>query len=264
MEKYARVTGLGLIIFFAWSISRLPGPDVTEIISRSVEVIKHDWDLAPRYDCFERDRLPGGTKTYENFMIDGSPYQMLVKINGKPLLAAQEAEEKRKMQEAISTRNAESPQQRQRRIENYQKTIKTEHDLIQEMTKAFEFHLAGQQKLNGFDVYVLNAKPRPGYQPSSAETQVLSGMKGKLWIEKRTFQWVKVEAQVIRSVTIYGFVARVEPGTNFELERMSVGDGVWLPKHLSMRARVKIFYLFGHRRFEDITYFDCRLQKQKF
>ena len=46
---------------------------------------------------------------------------------------------------------------------------------------------------------------------------MLTGMEGKLWIDKQTFQWVKVEATVIRPVSIGGFLAEVEPGTHFEL-----------------------------------------------
>jgi len=30
-------------------------------------------------------------------------------------------------------------------------------------------------------------------------------MEGKLWIDEKTFQWVKVEATVIRPVSIEGF-----------------------------------------------------------
>jgi hypothetical protein len=47
-------------------------------------------------------------------------------------------------------------------------------------------------------------------------------MQGKLWIDKDSFQWVKVEAQVMHPVSIEGFLAKVEPGTHFELEKEPV------------------------------------------
>jgi hypothetical protein len=43
-------------------------------------------------------------------------------------------------------------------------------------------------------------------------------MEGTLWIDKKTFQWVKVEATVIRPVSIAGFLAQVQTGRRFELE----------------------------------------------
>ena len=47
-------------------------------------------------------------------------------------------------------------------------------------------------------------------------------MEGTLWIDRDTFQWVKVEAQVTRPVKIVGFLAEVEPGTHFELEKKPI------------------------------------------
>jgi hypothetical protein len=42
-----------------------------------------------------------------------------------------------------------------------------------------------------------------------SESKVLTGMEGKLWIDKKTLQWVKVEATVIHPVSIGGFLAEV-------------------------------------------------------
>ncbi|MGA8310476.1 MAG: hypothetical protein WB755_10640, partial [Terriglobales bacterium] len=125
---------------------------------------------------------------------------------------------------------------------------------MEQLTKAFNFTLEGEQKLGPHEVYVLQATPRPGYLPPNREARVLTGMGGKLWIDKNTYQWVRVEAQVMHPVSIEGFLARVEPGTQFELEKMPVGDGIWLPKHFAMKAHAKVVFLFNHRTQEDDTY----------
>lgn len=83
-------------------------------------------------------------------------------------------------------------------------------------------------------------------------------MQGKLWIDKQTFQWVKIQAQVIHPVLIEGFLAEVEPGTRFELEKRPVQDGIWLPSHFAMKAQAKIFFLFPHRSQDDETYYGYR------
>ena len=266
MKTYTRITALVLIVLLACGAETFatPEPDVKQIIAKSVEAIRHDWEEEPKYDCFERDRLAHGTKTYKDLMIDGSPYQMLVKVDGKPLSAGQQAEEKRKLQETIAERKAESPQQRTQRIQKYQLETKRNHELIDQLTQAFDFHMEGQRKLDGFEVYVLRATPRPGYQPTSVQTEVLKGMKGRLWIDKKTYQWVQVEARVIHPVSIYGFVARVEPGTRFELVKMPVGDGVWLRKDFSMKAHVNVFYFFARHQSDDIAYYGCSAQTEKF
>jgi hypothetical protein len=266
MKIYSRITALVLALLLVCAVETFakPEPDVKEIIAKSVEAINHDFEEEPKYDCFERDRLAHETKTYKDLMIDGSPYEMLVKVDGKPLSAAQEAEEKRKLQETIAERKSESPQQRAQRIQKYQLETKRNHELIDQLTQAFDFQSEGERKLDGFEVYVLRATPRPGYKPTSVQTEVLRGMKGRLWIDTKTYQWVKVEAEVIHPVSIYGFVARVEPGTRFELVKMPVGDGVWLRKYFSMKAHVNVFYLFARHEFDDISYYGCSVQTEKF
>ena len=78
--------------------------------------------------------------------------------------------------------------------------------------KVFDFRLLGLQKLGPYGVSVLEATPWVGYKAPYRymEAQVLTRMQGKLWIDKNTFQWAKVEAKVIHAVSIEGFLARVE------------------------------------------------------
>jgi hypothetical protein len=234
-------------------------PDVGTIIQRSVEASNADWKAAPQYDHSERDRQPnGGTKTYRVMMILGSEYQRLIAVNGKPLTAEQQAAEQQKLEQVIAQRRSESEEQRAQRIAKYEKDRKRDHMLMEQLTVAFNFKLLGEQKLGPYEVYVLQATPRPGYHPPNTETKVLTGMEGKLWIDKQTYQWVKVEAEVVHPVSIVGFLAQVQPGTRFELEKMPVDDGIWLPKHFSMKARAKILFLFSHNTQEDETYFDYK------
>ncbi|PYX54285.1 MAG: hypothetical protein DMG76_22350 [Acidobacteria bacterium] len=53
-----------------WSVAQ---NNVNAIIQRSVEPNQRDWDTAPQFDYFERDRGNSGSKTYEEIMILGSP-----------------------------------------------------------------------------------------------------------------------------------------------------------------------------------------------
>jgi hypothetical protein len=86
--------------------------------------------------------------------------------------------------------------------------------------------------------------------------QVLTGMQGQLWIDQKTYQWVRVTAQVIHPVSIAGFLARVEPGTRFELEMSPVEGDIWQATHFSMRSQAKVLFVFNRSSQEDSTYFD--------
>lgn len=236
--------------------------DVPTIIQRSVQANNADWNAAPAYDYFERDQETRQTRTYEDSMILGSPYERLIAVNGKLLTPDGQADEQRKLDAVTFQRRHESAQQRERRVAKYEKDRKRDHLLMNELVKAFDFMLLGQQTLGPYEVYVLEAKPRAGYKTPNMEARVLTGMQGKLWIEKNTFQWVKVEAQVIHAVSIEGFLARVEPGTSFELEKMPVAHDIWLPKHFVMKSRAKILFFFGNNKQEDDTYFDYQQAAQ--
>lgn len=258
-----RMVGIRISLFFlvctlSASTSVVAQLPVETIIQRSVEANELDWKRESEYTHFERDKENGQDKSYEVMMIDGSPYQRLVAINGKPLSEQEQRAEEEKLQQTASQRQHESPTERAKRIANYEKDRKRDHLLLDQLTKAFNFSLVGEEKLASRDVYVLQATPRPGYRPPSRETKVLTGMQGRLWIDKQSFQWVKVEAEVIHPVSIEGFLARVSPGTRFELEKAPVDNNVWMPTHFAMRANAKIMFLFNRNSQEDDTFWGYR------
>jgi hypothetical protein len=237
------------------------GPDVQEIVRRSVEQNQRDWKLAPEYTFTERDVVTNKQdkvtrRTYKVWMIDGSPYNQLIEENGQELAPTQADAERKKLEEEIARRKHESPSARNRRIAAYQRDREQEHTLLREMVSAFDFSLIGQEQLNGHNCYVLDAVPRPGYQPTSNETKVLTGMRGKMWIDTREYQWVKVRASVFRSVPIALFLADVRPGTEFMLEQVPVDQGIWLPSHFVTKVRATALMIWSKNYTRDETYFD--------
>ena len=231
--------------------------DVSKIIERSVDNFKKDWAAEPGFDCSERDKSKNSSKTYQDIMLYGSQYQKLIAENDKPLDARQQAEEEQKFQTVLSRRKAETDSQRRERIAKYEAQRKQATEFILELSKAFTFTMGGTDKLGDHDVYVLNAEPRNGYKPPNMSTRALTGMRGKLWIERSSLQWVKVAVEVFRPVSIGGFLARVEPGTRMELELQPVSNKIWLPSHLVVRSRSKVMFLFNRQTAEDQTFFDC-------
>ena len=192
-------------------------------------------------------------------MILGNRYEPLIAIDGKPLSRTQVEEEERKLQLVIDERRTESETDRTKRLAREQKLTKRDHALLDQIPQGFEFSYAGDQELDGHQVYVIRAIPKPGYSPPNKGTEVLKGMQGRLWIDRETLNWVKVEAEVMRPVWIVGFVARVEPGTRFELEMTPISGSFWMPRHYAMKARARIFLPFTHEEQDDETY--CRYRE---
>jgi hypothetical protein len=246
-----------ILLLAVLSSASLAQQDADAIIQRSVAANEADWKAAHEYDYVERDRQKGGgTKTSEELMILGSPYERLVAVNGKSLPPEQQGREQQELETTLVERRKESQRQRGERIAKYEKERESDHLLMEQLTKALDFKLVGEQKLGPYEVYVLKATPRSGYEPPNNEAKVLTGMEGKLWIDEKTFQWVKVEATVIRPVSIEGFLAEVEPGTHFELEKAPVTDSIWLPRHFAMKSQAKVLFLFTRKSQADEVYYD--------
>jgi hypothetical protein len=237
-------------------------PDTQEIIRRSVAATKADMEAAPDFSYVERDVETKSGKsiraTYEVLMIDGSPYYRLIALNDEKLSAEQEAQEQEKLQREIAKRANESPQARAKRLARYRKDQQRELALMSEMADAFDFSLIREDWLEGHGVYVFKATPKPGYQPQTRETRVLKGMQGELWIDKDTYQWVKVEAEAVKPVWFGWFIAKVSPGTRFLLEQEPVLKNLWLPKHFHVDVKASILWVQQNST-KDETYQNYKL-----
>ena len=256
IAQRSALTTVGILLFC--SITSFAQENVASIIRRSVEANNRDWAAVPEFDNCERDRTKDGDKTYAVTILYGSPYQRLIAVNGHPVSPEKEKEEQRKYQQAVEQRKHESPDKRAVRIAKYEAERKRDRNMIDQMTAAFDFHLTGERELNGRRVYELKATPRNGYRPPNRDSQVLTGMEGTLWIDCDTFQWVKVEAHVMRAVRIVGFLAQVEPGTHFELEKKPVAgnDNIWMATHFAMKSSARVMFVIPHHGEEDDTFFD--------
>jgi len=129
---------------------------------------------------------------------------------------------------------------------------------LREMANAFTFKLVKEDRLDGHEVHVLEAAPRPGYRPRNDKAKVLTGMRGKLWLDKAQGQWVRAEVEVFKPVSYHGFLGRVERGTRIEFEQALVAQGVWMPKHLKTKVDARILLIKGQNYQEDTTYSNYR------
>ena len=236
--------------------------DINAIVQRSAHVTEADREASSEYEFSETDWEPDGShKTYAVHMLYGSSYRQLIAIDGKPLPEDKQQEEERKLRQEIFRRAHESPKQRAKRIAEHKKENARDRRFIEEFVHAFHFELKGEQELDQREVYVVEAIPRPGFHPTDRDSTVLTGMRGTLYIDMQTDQWVKAEAEVTHPVSMAGFIATVEPGTSFVLEKTRLEDNIWLPRHFTMTAKAEILSLIHHHEHEDVTYFNYHKAK---
>src|ERR1700694_2270606 len=125
-------------------------PDAQEIVRRSVAAQTADWNAAPNYSFVERDTVAKhgapASKTYEVLMIEGSQYNKLIAVGGRPLSPGEQAEEDRRIQQEIQKRKRESPSARARRVAKYERERQQDHAMMLEMAEGFSFKLAGSEQ----------------------------------------------------------------------------------------------------------------------
>jgi hypothetical protein len=240
----------------AAALPQQPGAD--EIVRRSVEANEADWRAEPYYDYCERDDDGSSAKTYDVRMIEGTPYQRLVAIDDQPLPAAEQEAELRKLEREVAKRRSESPSERARRVDAYDKEHTRIRAIFEQLAQAFTFALKDRQRIGEKSAFVLAATPRADYRPPSRDARVLKGMDADFWIDADTFHWMKVMARVTRPVSIVGMLARVEQGTTVELEKAPVHGDVWLRTHLEIKSSSRILLLVPHHTYEDERYFQYR------
>jgi hypothetical protein len=249
------VWALALFLFAA-------APSADEIVAHSVVANERDWKAAPTFSFTERDvDLKHGGKvgrTYEVEMIEGSPYNKLVAVNDKPLSPQQQKAEEEKREKAIAQRKSESPAERAKRVHQYERERAQDHVLMREMARAFTFKLVGEETVAGRPAYVLDAQPKPGYKPINRDAKILTGMKGRLWVDKAEFHWAKVEAQVIRPVSFAYAFAKVGPGTRIVLEEKPASGGIWQPSHFHLDVASSIVGVVHRNSNHDETYTNYR------
>jgi hypothetical protein len=235
------------VILFSATLRAATPLSAEEIMRRSVAVNERDFQAEPSFSHqdHEIETKDGATtdRTYESVMMEGTPYARLIAENGRPLSPQRQREEQQKEVRERERRRSESFGDRERRIQKYREDREHDHLLMAQMAVAFTFHLAGEEIVAGHPAYVLIATPKPGYRPVNRQAKVLIGMQGKLWIDKEQFHWAKVEAEVIRPVTFAGFLARVGPGTRFELEKEPVaGTAVWQPQRFEVHVAASVLF----------------------
>lgn len=234
--------------------------NVPELVRKSVAASQRNWEEAPHYSWVEHDvegkldshgRVKSEKdKTFRLVVIDGSEFKIPHSAGETAVAEEQSIEAERQR------RQRESASERSKRVAKYQKERLQDRAMMKEMAEAFTFKLDGEKIVDGHDCWVLDAEPKPGYIPKTRDTKVLTGMRGRMWVDKQSAQWVRVEAEVIHPVSFYA-VASVGPGTKFELEQEPVGDGVWLPKHFAVKVNATVL-MFSRNTSEDDTYSQYR------
>jgi len=228
----------------------LSAQNPVEIIRRAMELDRRNTEISRSYTYLERqehrDVNSSGklTKTESTTtdvtLLEGSPYRRTVARNDQPLSQKDQLKEQERLQKSIEDRRKETPEQRERRVTEWEHKKQKQRESLKELPDAFNFRLTGEETLNGGEVFAIEGLPKPGYRPKSASVAFFSKIKLHLWIDKKDYQWVKVDLESLDTITFGGILLRLAKGSHVIIENARVNNEVWLPKRAEIAGSVRV------------------------
>jgi hypothetical protein len=222
------------------SVAILGAQDPRAIVRKSVELDQVNWLRMKDYTWIaretERSLDSSGamksekTRAWETLVLYGEPHRRMLERDGRPLPSEEQRKEQAKLDKVAAKLEQETPDQRQRRLTEYAARREKDRDFLREITDLYDFQLEGDQQVDGHAAWVIAATPQPGYQPKRRDAKPLLKIRGKIWIDKAEYQWVRLEAETTDTISYGLFIARLNPGAKLVFEQTRVNDEIWLPK----------------------------------
>jgi hypothetical protein len=230
-----------------------PTTDPKEIVRRAVEVDHHNFEKARKYTFTQHEVIKQldkngnakstETKTYDVNFYFGDFYSRLVQNDDKPLSEKEQKKEDEKLEKFLDKRRNESEEDRPKRLEKEKKEREEGRGFEHDIVNAYDFRMLGDDHVSGEDTWVIEAIPRKDFKPAQPHADMLKKIKGKLWIEKKDYNWVKVEAEASDTISFGLFLFRIHPGSRFVLETQHVNNEFWAFHRLYIAggARIALF-----------------------
>jgi hypothetical protein len=231
-------------------------------VESSIAATQHHWQTRLQYTYLKRDQdqrrdLDGhvtseDTKVSRTILVNSVPFEQLLEHNGHSL----SVDEERKQKDKLDGLSRETPEQHAQRL---RKQEEDSASLVQEVPKAFDFQLVGEEAVNSRPCYILRATSHSGYHPQGKYGKMFSMVEGRLWIDKEDLGWAKADVLVIQPLSMGLFLARLLPGSHITLEQTRVDDGVWMPERIEVQASAKILFVKSLMIDRVLTYSEYRL-----
>src|SRR5258708_1720719 len=216
------------------------GENAHDIVQRSISKNLSNWSLRKNYTYLVRNREkeldPRGvikrTKSdvVEVSILYGEPYFRQIEKDGKPLSADDARREQEKLTRFAAKRKNDTEDQKARRLADFEKKRAKDREFLWEVPEAYDLQLLGDATLDGKSTYVIGAEPRPDYRPKTDIGKYLPKIRGKIWIDKAEYQWVKVDAETTGTIAFGFFLFRLDKGAHLQFEHSRLNDQICLPK----------------------------------
>lgn len=236
------------VLFFFPGLCLPAADDPGEIMRRALLNNDHNRELERRYTYTMRDEehmldragkvTRTKAETWDVIPLQGAQFRRLTLRDDKPLSPKEERQQEaiRQKQEAERQkrrllRERETPEQKQKRLDSRERNRKRREDEVNDVIAGFDLRISGEEEIDGMPVWVIEGSPRKGYKFKSKEAAMFFGkMKGRVWVSKKDYQAVRIDAETTDTISLGLFLARIYKGTRIQMDFTYVNNEVRLPK----------------------------------
>ena len=268
VAAFFAVTGPVFTLGKGLSSEPTPSPaEVKEIGDRAIASQHRNDDALVRYERVERqieytgDDQPRtlSDKTYRVVPTGTGTLKLLLRTNETPVgesLYREELETWAKTLEmAVDPRNpkiqgalAKEAARRRERAE-----------MVDAVRDAYITTWAGREMEDGYSCDKLRLDPNPDFKPHDLATGLLSHARLTIWIDRKSGQVVRGDANIISDISFGGgFLGKVYRGGHLMLKQRPVAPDVWLASYFQydFSGRKLLFGFEDHQRVEIHDYRD--------
>ncbi|SPF33420.1 conserved exported hypothetical protein [Candidatus Sulfopaludibacter sp. SbA4] len=242
--------------------------DPYELVRRSIAQDQLDWvrmkDYTWQAHSVEKSLDSHGRvqstkrETWETLMLDGQPYRRTLERDGRPLTPEEQRSEQKRLDRETRRLTAETPAEKQRRMEEAEKRRRREFAFLSEIPDLFDLRFEGDSTVDGRAVWVVSGAPRPGARAKSGDAKMLLKVRGRMWIDKATYQWARVEGETTDTISWGLFLARLNAGAKMVFEQTEVNSELWFPKRLLLTGSGRVGLVKRLAQDEEIEWSNYR------
>jgi hypothetical protein len=169
---------------------------------------------------------------------DGTVARLILR-DGRPLTADEDTAERRRLNDMIA-----SPSSFAKHIKDDSSGKKIANDMIKLMPDAMIYSYVPGQPQSGrksdAPEIVLDYEPNPKFSPPTTASEALTGLKGRIWIDSKTHQLVRMEGTIFKAINFgWGMLAHIYPGGKLLLEQTDVGGQRWIFTRYTQQVTVR-------------------------
>jgi hypothetical protein len=185
----------------------------------------------------------------------------LIERNGQPITAAEDAAERDRLNDVLSSPDAFLRHHHHDRSSR-DDAIGLVKLLPQAMLYSYTPYQPQLQHSTGSQV-VIDFHPDPKFHPPTLLAELLTGIEGRVWIDQRTGRMVHIEGHVLKPVNFgFGLLAKIYPGGTISLDQAMMPNGDWVYSRAEEHLNVRALLVHNAPQNQTMTSFDFRLMPQ--